>query len=115
MGRKIGGIGLILALVLAPGAGLASAADEQTILAAVSRDTGVSVEKLQEEKAATGLSYGNLRMGHLVAEALERSFEDVSRQFKQGQPWHEIARAAGLTLEDVERMALHRRQAAPQP
>jgi hypothetical protein len=108
-------IGLALAGLLAAGPRAASAADEQTILQAISRDTGVAVEKLQEQKMATGFKYGDLRMGHLVAEALNRSFEDVSRQFKGGQPWHEIAGVAGMTLKDVERLALRRRQASPQP
>jgi hypothetical protein len=107
--------GLVLALVLLAGPGAASAADEQSILQAISRDTGVTAEKLQEEKTETGLTYGDLRMGHLVAEALNRAFEDVTKEFKGGQPWHEMARRAGLSLKDVERVAQRRRQANPLP
>jgi hypothetical protein len=106
---------LALGMLAVTLAGLAWAADEQAVLAAVSRDTGVSVEKLQEEKTTTGFSYGDLRMGHLMAEALKRSFEDVTKHYKDGQPWQEMARASGLTIKDVERIALRRRQASPQP
>lgn len=114
MRTTIGVIGLILGgLAVAPST--ASAADEQTVLQAISRDTGVSVEKLQEQKTTTGFSYGDLRMGHLVAEAVNRPFEDVSRQVKGGQPWHEIAGAEGLSLKDVERIAQRRRLAKPEP
>jgi hypothetical protein len=108
-------IGLILAGALVVGPGGASAADEQATLQAISRDTGVTVETLQEQKTTTGFSYGDLRMGHLVAEAVNRPFEDVSRQFKGGQPWHEIAGAEGLSLKDVERIAQRRRLAKPEP
>jgi hypothetical protein len=114
MRTTIGVIGLILA-GLAAGSSTASAANEQEVLQAISRDTGVSVEKLQEQKTTTGFSYGDLRMGHLVAEAVNRPFEDVSRQFKGGQPWDEIAGAEGLSLKDVERIAQRRRLAKPEP
>jgi hypothetical protein len=115
MRGKVGTNSLILALALVAGAALAPAADEQSILQAVSRDTGVTVERLVEERAVTGFSNGDLRMGHLVAEALNRSFEDVTKQFKAGKPWHEIAHTGGLSLRDVERMAARRRHANPQP
>ena len=105
----------LVGLVAAAAATPASAADEAAIVAAVSRDTGVSVEKLQEEKTATGFSYGDLRMGHLMAEALKRSFEDVTKRYREGRPWHDLAREAGLTLKDVERIAQRRRQAGSQP
>jgi uncharacterized protein YerC len=91
----------------------ASAADEQTTLQAISRDTGVSVETLRERKTATSLTYGNLRMAHLVAEALRRSFEDVTAEFKAGKAWHEIAGEAGLSLKEVERIARKHREASP--
>jgi hypothetical protein len=95
------------ALVAAPSA---IAADEATTLQAISRDTGVSVQILRDRKTATSLSYGNLRMAHLVAEALRRSFEDVAAEFKAGKPWHEITRAAGLSLKEVERIARRRQE-----
>jgi hypothetical protein len=88
----------------------AFAADEQTTLQAISRDTGVSVETLRVQKADTGLPYGDLRMAHLFALATRRSFEDVTTEFKSGKSWHVMAREAGLTLKEVERIARRHRE-----
>jgi hypothetical protein len=107
--RKAAAFILGAALALA-GSPPASPADEQTTLQAISRDTGVAVETLRERKTATGFSYGNLRMALLVAEALRRSFEDVTAEFKAGKPWHRITGEAGLSLKEVERIARRHRE-----
>lgn len=101
-------LGAVVALAGPPPA---SPADEQTTLQAISRDTGVAVDALRERKTATGMTYGNLRMALLVAEALRRSFEDVTAEFQAGKPWHRITGEAGLSLKEVERIARRHREA----
>ncbi len=116
MRTTIGVFSLILAGLLACGATPASAADDQKLVQAVSRDTGVPVQTLQQRKTDTGLSWDDVRTAHLLAEAMHRDFAEVAAKLKSGTPWHEIARERGVSKIDLDRIARqHRAHAQPQP
>jgi len=99
----IGGVALPAAALAgttpAPGADT----QEERALKAISRDTGVAVETLREERSETALTLGDLRTAHLMAAAARRSFEVVVAEFKGGKPWHQMARESGLALQQVLR------------
>lgn len=112
MKTTIGVLALALAALLLGGSDPASAADEQTLLQYTSRDTGVPVEKLQQEKSETRLSPYDLRMAHLVSEGMRLDVKQVVARFKAGEPWHVIARSAGLSPREIERIAQRHRIAS---
>jgi len=93
-----------LAAVLS-GGGPARAAEsqEEITLQRVSRDTGVGVETLREERGRTGFTLGDLRTAHLMAARTGRSFEEVVAERQAGKPWQQMARESGLSLRQVLR------------
>ncbi|HVO12417.1 MAG TPA: hypothetical protein VMX54_16860 [Vicinamibacteria bacterium] len=114
MRTTVGVFSLILAGLLACWTAPASAADDQMLVQAVSRDTGVPTQKLQQQKTDTGLSWDSVRTGHLLAEAMHRDFAEVAEKMKAGTPWHVIAREAGVSKSQLDRLARQHRQ-SPQP
>src|SRR5438876_7478280 len=68
------------------------------VLTRISDETGVPVDTLQTQKAATGLGYGDLEHANLLANASGQSFETIAGKFKAGEGWGEIAHDYGLNL-----------------
>jgi len=64
----------------------------------MSAATRVPVETLQAERASTGLGWGSLEKGHLLANATGQSFNDLVSQHQAGQGWGKIAHDNGLNL-----------------
>ena len=64
----------------------------------MSAATGVPVERLQAERASTGLGWGSLEKAHLLANATGQSFNDLVAQHQAGQGWGKIAHDNGLNL-----------------
>src|SRR5438876_3763956 len=68
------------------------------VLTRISDETGVPVDTLQTQKAATGLGYGDLEHANLLANASGQSFDTIAGKFKAGEGWGEIAHDYGLNL-----------------
>jgi hypothetical protein len=71
------------------------------VLSRISSETGVSTDTLQAQKAATGLGYGDLEIGNLLAKASGQSFDTMVGKFKAGQGWGKIAHDMGLNLGKI--------------
>jgi hypothetical protein len=71
------------------------------VLNRISAETGVPIDTLQAQKAATGLSYGNLENANLLANASGQSFDTIVGKFKAGEGWGKIAQDYGLKLGQV--------------
>ena len=84
------------------------------VLTRISDETGVPVDTLQTQKAATGLGYGDLEHANLLANASGQSFETIAGKFKAGEGWGEIAHDYGLNLGKLV-SAAHRSSRATLP
>src|SRR6266404_3887696 len=73
----------------------------------ISAETGVPVATLQAERASTGLGWGGLEKGHLLANASGQSFDTVVGKFHGGEGWGKIAHDNGLNLGKVVSNAHH--------
>jgi hypothetical protein len=72
--------------------------DSAHALTRISRETGVPVSRLQAEKDATSLSYGDLENANLLAKASGQTFDSIVAKFKAGEGWGKIAHDIGLNL-----------------
>ncbi len=82
------------------------------VLTRISDETGVPVDTLQAERAATGLGYGELENAHLLANASGQSFDDIVATHQAGEGWGKIARDNGLNLGRIVSDAHRSDQAA---
>ena len=78
-----------------------SVASRAADLDRISAETGVPAATLQAERASTGLGWGGLEKAHLLANASDRSFDDIVALHKGGQGWGKIAHDNGLNLGKV--------------
>jgi hypothetical protein len=76
-------------------------------LGRISAETGVPVATLQAERTSTGLGWGGLEKGHLLANSSGRSFDDIVALHKSGEGWGKIAHDNGLNLGKVVSNARH--------
>ena len=67
----------------------------------ISAETGVPVATLQTESASTGLGWGGLEKGHLLANASGQSFDTIVGKFRGHEGWGQIAHDYGLNLGKV--------------
>lgn len=75
-----------------------SVASRAANLDRISTATGVQIETLQAERASTGLGWGGLEKAHLLANATDRSFDDIVALHQSGQGWGKIAHDNGQNL-----------------
>jgi hypothetical protein len=78
----------------------------------ISGETGVPVDTLREQKAATGLGYGSLENANLLANATGNSFDDIVAMHNAGEGWGKIAHDNGLNLGKLVSSAHQSTQAA---
>ena len=71
------------------------------VLNRISSETGVPTDTLLAQKAATGLGYGDLEIGNLLAKASGQSFDSILGKFKGGEGWGKIAHDMGLNLGKI--------------
>lgn len=64
---------------------------DERVLKSISASTHVPVAILAKEKAASGLTYGDLYIAHAISNAAGKSFNDVVKLKKQGKSWDKIA------------------------
>jgi hypothetical protein len=67
-------------------------------LKSISAATNIPVATLAKEKASTGLSYGDLYVGHAIASASGKKFDQIVALKTQGQSWDKIADANNVSL-----------------
>src|SRR5437867_2372333 len=71
------------------------------VLTRISDETGVPVETLRAQKAATGLGYGELEHANLLANASGQSFDTIAAKHRAGEGWGKIAHDYGFKLGDL--------------
>lgn len=76
-------------------------------LAAISRDTGVSVVDLEAQRDRTRLGYGGLFIANSLASATGKTFEEIAALKASGHGWGWIAKQNNVKLGPIVSRARH--------
>jgi hypothetical protein len=77
----------------------AARTNKQRMLSIITINTDVAMSTLEEEKARTGLSLGEIYVAHSLALATKKKFSAIIALHKSGQSWAQIARSHNVTLK----------------
>ena len=67
-------------------------------LKSISAATHVPVATLEKEKAASGLSCGDLYAAHAIAAPAGKTFDQIAKQKKSGKTWEQVAADNNVNL-----------------
>ena len=68
---------------------------------AVSWQTGVPVETVKKQRAATGLSFGDLLVANSLASGSGKNFNEIMRIKAKTQGWSELAKQLNINIDSV--------------
>jgi hypothetical protein len=72
--------------------------DKRRILSIITINTDVAATTLEEQKARTGLTLGDIYVAHSLALSTRKKFDTIIALKKGGQTWAQIARAHKVRL-----------------
>ena len=75
--------------------------DKRRMLSLITINTDVAGSTLEQEKARTGLTFGDIYVAHSLALATKKKFDAIVAMKKRGQTWAQIARAHKVSLKGV--------------
>ena len=64
----------------------------RVVVGHISRELGLPIETLREQRAKTGLGWGDLLIAHRLSREARAGFEQVVADFQGGKSWEDIAR-----------------------
>lgn len=70
----------------------------EVVLKSISKSTGVPAATLANQKAKTGLSYGDVFAAHAIAKASGKSFDQIAALKAKGQTWDKIAEENNVSI-----------------
>lgn len=70
-------------------------------LVAISKQLGIPIDTLKNEKQSTNFGYGQLFIANALAQSTGKSFDQLAQEFQQGKGWGEIAKENGVKLGHV--------------
>src|SRR5438270_3741566 len=73
--------------------------NKQRMLSIIPINTDVATSTLEQEKARTGLTFGDVYVAHSLALATKKKFSTVVALHKSGQSWAQIAKSHNVTLK----------------
>ena len=76
----------------------AAKVNKERMLRIIVINTDVAATTLEQEKARTGLSYGELYVAHSLALACHRTFDQIVAMKKKGRTWIQIAQLHEVKL-----------------
>jgi len=68
---------------------------------AVSGQTGVPLDTLKKQRAATGLSFGELLVANSLASGSGKSFNEVVRMKAKAQTWSHLAQQLNINIDSI--------------
>ena len=74
-------------------------ANKQRTLSVIVINTDVAATTLEQEKARTGFTFGEIYVAHSLALATRKKFDSMVKLRKSGQTWEQIARAHNVVLK----------------
>jgi hypothetical protein len=72
--------------------------NKQRMLSVITINTDVAATTLEQQKAQTGLTFGDLYIAHSLALSTRKKFDAIMALKKGGQSWSQIARAHNVRL-----------------
>ena len=73
--------------------------DKRRMLSMIVINTDVAAAALEEQKARTGLTFGDIYVAHSLSLATRKKFDAIIALKKRGQTWTQIARAHKVSLK----------------
>ncbi|MCA1659537.1 MAG: hypothetical protein LC642_03210 [Verrucomicrobiaceae bacterium] len=73
--------------------------DKRRMLSIIVINTNIAATKLEQQKAWTGLSFGDLYVAHALSLATRKKFDTIAAMKTGGKSWSQIARAHGVSLK----------------
>lgn len=73
--------------------------DKRRMLSIIVINTNVAATTLEQQKARTGLSFGDLYVAHALSLATRKKFDSIVALKTGGQSWAQIARAHKVSLK----------------
>jgi hypothetical protein len=64
----------------------------RVVVGHISRELGIPVDTLREQKKTTGLGWGDLLIAYRLSREAKAGLEQVVADFRDGKAWEEIAR-----------------------
>jgi hypothetical protein len=77
----------------------AARTDKRRMLSIITINTDVAATTLEQEKARTGLTFGDIYVAHSLALATHKKFDAIVALKRGGQSWAQIARAHKVSLK----------------
>ena len=73
----------------------------RVVVGHISRELGITVDTLREQRKDTGLGWGNLLVAHRIARESKAPLDQVITEFREGKSWEEVARGRKVDLEKL--------------
>jgi pectate lyase len=73
--------------------------NKQRMLTIIVINTDVATTTLEQQKKETGLTFGDVYVGHALALATKKKFSAIVALHKSGQSWAQIAKSFNVTLK----------------
>jgi hypothetical protein len=73
--------------------------NKQRMLSIITINTDVAGSQLEQEKARTGMTFGDVYVAHSLALATKKKFNAMVELHKSGKSWADIAKSHNVTLK----------------
>jgi PIN domain nuclease of toxin-antitoxin system len=77
----------------------AARTNKQRILSIIVINTDVAASTLEQEKARTGMTIGDIYVAHSLSLATRKKFDTIVAMHKSGKSWAQIAKSHNVTLK----------------
>ena len=73
--------------------------DKRRMMSIIIINTNVAATTLEQQKARTGLSFGDIYVAHALSLATRKKFDTIISSKTRGRSWSQIARAHNVSLK----------------
>ena len=73
----------------------------RVVVGHISRELGITVDTLREQRKDTGLGWGDLLIAHRLAREAKAPLDQVITDFRDGKSWEEVARGRKVDLDKL--------------
>jgi hypothetical protein len=73
----------------------------RVVVGHISRELGITVDTLREQRKETGLGWGDLLIAHRISREGKAPLDVVITDFREGKSWEEVARDRKVDLEKL--------------
>ncbi|MBI3874424.1 MAG: hypothetical protein HY300_00320 [Verrucomicrobia bacterium] len=71
---------------------------QERVFTAISKESGVPVASLKQQKQSSGLGFGDLLIANALAKATGKTFDQIVTEFKSHEGWGKIAKENNVKL-----------------